>query len=229
LIELYGEPTNYKIALRDKAGWSKGTLLMDFSGNKSLQNIEFDDGNVLQITVNNSEVKGDIECSSSNSVPNDQSKDSKKTYRQKRKPKKRSTLSSTDVCSHSSTNTETLGARLSTCTNQQGRRTQPSYGSDEDIDKDNHFNLLSLVFAEASELFSARRQTLNNLTLQKCQPKERSVTATKSAPVFTTAFLITKARLANLYFQFSLVTKSFPTSLQKFEVHEISSSFPKQD
>lgn len=183
---------------------------MDFSGNKSLQNIEFDDGNVPHITVNNSEVRGDIECSSSNSVPNDQSKDTKKTYRQKRKPKKRSTLSSTDVCSHSSTNTETLGARLSTCTNQQGRRTQPSYGSDEDIDKDNHFNLLSLVFAEASELFSARRQTLNNLTLQKCQPKERSVTATKSAPVFHNCLPDNKSKAGKSLFPVLIGHEEFP-------------------
>jgi hypothetical protein len=95
LIELYGEPTNYKIALRDKAGLSKGTLLMDLSGNKSLQNIGFADDDVLYIIANNAEVEGS----------NDDSKDAKKSSSRKRKPKNRGTQSSNNVSSRSNTNT----------------------------------------------------------------------------------------------------------------------------
>ena len=99
--------------------------------------------------------------------------DNKLTKQVKRKKKKKSDAS----CKSSQNNRKAgYGSNFKSGSKKQSSRSQIDYSIHVETDRANHSMLLTRVFEEASELFRERRQRLNDLATEKCQPKKKAAT-----------------------------------------------------
>jgi hypothetical protein len=145
------------VTLQDEGGLAKGSLIMKYSGNKTLEHIGFENNDVLQI-VNASAM--DIASKPISRM-------------QKKKEKQSSSVVSTKENTSKSLSRRTVKPRISG-SKKQSHQNQTSYCSDIDQDRVKHSKFLTLVFEEATELFQTRRQRLNKLSLKKCKPKQKN-------------------------------------------------------
>jgi hypothetical protein len=161
LLRLQGELKidlgSHNVILQDKRGFGKGSLIMKYSGNKTLEHIGFENNDVLQI-VNASAM--DIASKPNSRMP-------------KKKEKQSSSVVSSKENTSKSLSRSTVKPRISG-SKKQSHQNQPSYCSDTDQDRVKHSKFLTLVFEEATELFQTRRQRLNKLSLKKCKPKQKN-------------------------------------------------------
>jgi DNA-nicking Smr family endonuclease len=183
--ELKVDLENHKMTFQDGCGLAKGSLIMKYSGDKTLEHIGFENNDVLQIVNANAT---NVECAMRSFL-----KDTPRVQARQR-AKKRGKKQSMNVATHK--NISKSPSRSTTKPNssskKQGQPTtvkprisgskkqddqnQTSYCSNIDQDRLNHSTLLTLVFEEATELFQTRRQRLNELSLKKCKPKQKYAT-----------------------------------------------------
>ena len=159
-----GSIADHKIVLQDQFGTSKGVLLMQYSGKKSLCHIGIEANDTLHFF----DAKAD-DCPKL--TQSNQRKVTTKLASKKTKTKKNKQIA--DTTSSQSSNVSSPKPKPNS-TRKQSTHDRVDYSSNKDQYRFNHSKLLTLVFEEADIQFQERRQILNNLAIKKCEPKKKA-------------------------------------------------------
>lgn len=152
------DKSSYEIHHVDRFGDTVGKLLLDHSGDKTLVDIGIEGGDTVRI------VDSDLLEKSDNNVIV-----SKRARRKSKKKTRKAAHASRDLPP------KTTRPSLYNSSKKQSNATQPDYSFNDGSDKINHSKNLTSVFEEASELFRERRRRLNELVLEKCPSKDKSM------------------------------------------------------